>query len=189
MVSLRIKSRLSRRGEALRINRHHLERTVSLSKKLKRFTGIFFLSIACVTLAVLLVRLVLLPSLAPSPPGLFTDMVEGEHPFAYRYNSKIYFPAPDAEGNLLAENHEESDYYLNIEIFDPDSRDVYMYTGFIEPGTVIDQIGLLLPLPEGVHPLRIRITAHSREREALYEQLGSIEEPIELYVGQRPEAA
>ena len=149
----------------------------------KHYTKVFLGCIICVTLGILLARFVLLPNMATTPPPVITDIVEGDTPFPYSYNSRVYFATPTSEGNIMVENPEDSEYLISAEILDVRSSDSYLYTGFIEPGVTIERRRLQQSLGEGVHELALRLTAYDSDS---LDQLYSIERSVTLYVGERP---
>ncbi len=160
-------------------------------KLFANFTGFiktFCICIAGITLLVLAARLTFFKEMATAQrnSAANSNIVQGSSDwFAYKFNSKVYFSKPSSKGDVLMENPSSNTCLMSVTILDPATKDTYLYTGFMEPGTFIDTAKLEVELPVGKHDCILKIVAYSPDPPN--DPLGSIDETVTLYVGQKPE--
>jgi len=102
----------------------------------------------------------------------------------YLINTRVYFPAPDARGNLLITNTESNINYIRVDVrLDSTGRSVY-YSGYIMPGTSINNVRLQGDaLEEGVYECTAYISAFDPSTR---DKIGEEKVPVTLYIGVRP---
>ena len=167
-----------------------------LYQNTKRFTRLFCVGIACVTVAVLALRLTVfsdkaVPVMAGAGSGIITGSPDSEGgsgtSFPYTLNGSVYYASADAKGNVLIQNLSKDQYLMSVDVRLVDSGVSVYFTGFINPGASIDSAKLGpegQTLEDGVYECTAQIAIYDPET---LEPLGSEEQPIHLYIGEKPE--
>jgi len=162
-----------------------------LYSNVKRLTTMFLVCIMAVTACTLTLRLTVFSDIASAetPDTLSTgsDSTTGSGEgdlFTYQINQKIYFPRPDAMGNVLIRNPETNEYLMSVSIRLPDSKDDLIYTGYLKPGVPYDSASLNVLLEEDVYDCVAEIRAYDLKTNEFKSKL---EVPVQLYVGIKPE--
>lgn len=167
-----------------------------LYSNIQRMTTVFWVSILCVTLSLLTLRLTVFSDMAPAAQPAFASgenpasedespqggMVGGES-FPYQIRTKIYFSKPDAKGNVLISNPETNKYYMSVDILLADTRDSVLFTGFIKPGEARESMRLTRELKDGVYECEAEITAYDPDT---LDEVGSLTQSVTLYIGEKP---
>jgi hypothetical protein len=158
-----------------------------LYANIKRMTGIFCACIILITATALVSRLTFLSGLAVTSSS--SGVVEGgadvnDSGADYSINSKIYFPAPDARGNVLITNKESNENYIRVDIrLNASGRSVY-YSGDIAPGTPINSARLQgAAMEEGVYECTAIITAYDPITK---DKVGEEQIAVAIYIGVKP---
>lgn len=159
-----------------------------LYPNMKRMTSAFCLGIVCVTLSVLTLRLTVFSDMASTsaradaPSSILSNEQDG-----YKINQTIYFASAGSRGDVFIANLEGNEYWIKVNIISGQTGDAIVSTGFIKPGTDIGKTRMTAAgqkLEDGVYDCIAEITAHT---EADFKAVGSVEIPVQIYVGVRPE--
>ena len=152
-----------------------------LYSNMRRMTTLFSITILCVTLTALGLRLTVLADMAVSGPvrPAVEAAVESDL-FPYTIARRVQFSASDSHGNFRIENPETNEYYMSVSIILPETGQEVFFTGFIRPGESRGQARLHVQLPEGVHECIARVTAID---PVTLQPRGSEDRSITLYIG------
>ncbi len=103
--------------------------------------------------------------------------------FYYRLSGRPYFKESGAPGVIMAENPDANLYDMQLVYLLEDTGEVVYESPLVPPGSHIAEDALLAPLEKGVHPALALIYALDETGEVVAE----FEEPIDLFVGRKPD--
>jgi len=159
-----------------------------LFPNIRKITTVFCLSIIFITIGLFALRLTALSDMVQANGGGGPRLHEVEiagTPFVYRVVDSLEFESPSARSmsrSALAENAEENDFYMRLEIiYDITGRSIYL-SPFLSPGASISS-GYLqgVPLVQGEHRGTAVITVYD---PATRRQLGSRSHSIMIEIGE-----
>lgn len=156
-----------------------------LFSNIRKITSAFCVSILCVTLSTLALRLTVFSDMAVAPESVESSMQSSEDGH-YQLNRKIYFSAADAKGDLFLSNLSE-DKLIKVNIVLADSGQSILSTGFIKPGGTMNSSPLNplgMQLAEGRYDCIAEVAAY--DESDVKTVLGTMEMEIEVYIGEKP---
>ena len=148
----------------------------------KWLTTTFCISLAVVTVLMLVLRLSVFRDMA-SVPETEVETITDDY-LTYTINRQVYFAKSTSKGNLMIQNLSQNDYYMSVDIIDPDTEISYIYTGFIEPGAGRDTVTLNSELEDGVYSFVAVVSAYDMDSREL---LLTDKLDITLHIGQAPQ--
>lgn len=167
---------------------------MGLYSNARRMTTMFCAAIIFTTLVMLALRLTVFSDLAVAAPAdspeavsdLQGGAIEGNSDFPYKLNGRIYFPKPDANGNVLINNPAGNKFLLSINIILPETKDSLYYTGTIAPGTSIESAKLSKAgqkLANGVYECIAEVSAVDPDSMT---RVASEKKDVTIYIGEKP---
>ncbi|MDR2908459.1 MAG: hypothetical protein LBU86_01055 [Oscillospiraceae bacterium] len=159
-----------------------------LFPNVRRITTIFTISIFCVTLAALFLRLTVFSDLKALASPVYSaendpSALEDEPGFfPYSMSRNVYFATPDSRGSFLISNPETNEYFMTVAVILPKTGENLLYTGFIMPGESLNDLALDIPQPEGICECIAEITAYDPDT---MRPVGSEQKDITLRVGEK----
>lgn len=156
-----------------------------LFPNIKQLTLFFWIGIACMTLSVLTLRLTVFSDMAAVPEPMASDILLNEKD-GYQINSKVYFAASDAKGDVFIANMEANPYNIKVDITLVGSGDSILSTSFIKPGDTREHLRMNpsgQKLQSGVYDCIAEISAHNPTD---LKRVGSVQVPIQVAIGEKP---
>lgn len=156
-----------------------------LFPNIRKITTAFWVSILCVTVSMLTLRLTVFSDMAVAPESTKSTMQDSEDG-DYRLNQRIYFSSPTAKGDLFLSNLSE-DKLIKVNIVLADGGQSVLSTGFLNPGASMSSY-LLNPagqkLEEGVYSCIAEVAAY--DEDDITSVVGTSEMELEIYIGEKP---
>lgn len=156
-----------------------------LFPNIRKITTAFWVSILCVTLSVLTLRLTAFSDRAVAPESAESMMQDSEDG-AYRLSNKIHFATPDAKGKLFLSNLTD-DMVLKVNIILTDTEKSILSTGFLYPGDSLDARRLDPTgrmLEDGIYDCIAQVAAYNQDD--ITKVVGTSEMELQIYIGEKP---
>lgn len=156
----------------------------------RRFARVFCLSILCVTVSMLALRLTVFSDMAIAEPKGLSDIISGSQEvrgggstFTYELNSAVTLENSEAKANVLIRNLSTDGKLMSVDYRLAGTNESIYFTGLINPGASIDATRLDSPgraLSDGEYPCNAQITVYDPDS---LEQIGETTQDVVVHVG------